>query len=108
VEQDFLEFFLDLGTLKVLAELYDKPVRAQDISKKTGMPIATVYRRLDILTKYKKIRMTGELLDTGKRINLYKGKPFEIHIVNGILTSSYSIPPILEKQELLKTNKPPK
>jgi predicted transcriptional regulator len=88
VDQDFIEFLLDVGTLKILEQLYDEPIKAGDLAEKTGMSIATVYRRLDILLKYKKIRMTGDLLDTGRKVMLYKAKPFEIHIVNGILTTN--------------------
>ena len=83
-----MEFLLDLGTIKVLSELYDEPLRVDDIAKRTGMSVATVYRRLTILLKYNKIHLTGKLLDTGRRIKLYKAKPFEIHIVNGIVTTN--------------------
>ena len=69
--------------LQVLADKYCKlflqstmytPKSAIEISSETGIPISTVYRRIQLLCDNKLLSISGTISECGKKYFLYKSK----------------------------------
>lgn len=58
----------------ILSSTMDSPKSAMIISADEGIPISTVYRRLQILFENKLLRITGSISTDGKKYFLYKSK----------------------------------
>ncbi len=58
----------------ILEATMEMPMPAMKISVETGIPISTVYRRLQALHDDKLLRITGSISDDGKKYFLYKSR----------------------------------
>ncbi len=80
-KQVILEIISDKYCRGILTATMEKPKSATEITSDTGIPISTVYRRLQTLHDNKLVRISGSISEDGKKYFLYKSK------VKAILTN---------------------
>ena len=77
--KDALVYILsDKYCRKILTTTVYKPKSAMEIGRECGIPISTVYRRLQVLQDSKLMQISGNISEDGKNYFLYKS------IVHGI------------------------
>jgi 3-phenylpropionate/cinnamic acid dioxygenase small subunit len=75
VDDDTLDTFLDVLSMRILYVITDLPKSASQISKETKIPITTVYNKMRKLTRQKVIKISGNINDLGRRHLQYQSKP---------------------------------
>ena len=80
-KQAILEMVSDKYCRAILTATMEKPKSATEITAETGIPISTIYRRLQTLHDNKIVRISGSINEDGKKYFLYKSK------VKAILTN---------------------
>ena len=73
-KQGILEIISDKYCRVILTATMEKPKSATEITYDTGIPISTVYRRLQTLHDNKLVRISGSISEDGKKYFLYKSK----------------------------------
>ena len=69
-----LEILSDKYCRKILESTMDKPKSAIEITAEAGIPMSTVYRRIQTLHDHNLLKTSGIITDEGKRLFLYKSK----------------------------------
>jgi len=80
-KQGILEIISDKYCRTILTATMEKSKSATEITAETGIPISTIYRRLQTLHDNKLVRISGSISKDGKKYFLYKSK------VKAILTN---------------------
>ncbi len=80
-KQGILDMVSDKYCRAILTATMEKPKSATEITAETGIPISTIYRRLQTLHDNKLVRISGSINEDGKKYFLYKSK------VKAILTN---------------------
>jgi len=73
-KQGILEIISDKYCRAILTSTMEKPKSATELTIETGIPISTVYRRLQTLHDNKLLRISGSISEDGKKYFLYKSK----------------------------------
>ena len=73
-KDDLLAVLSDRYCRAIIDSLVFKPKSAMDIAVETGIPISTVYRRIQTLYEAKLLGTSGTITDDGKKLFLYKSK----------------------------------
>jgi len=73
-KQGILEIISDKYCRAILTSTMEKPKSATELAIETGIPISTVYRRLQTLHDNKLLRISGSISEDGKKYFLYKSK----------------------------------
>ncbi len=73
-KQGILEIISDKYCRAILTTTMEKPKSATEITAHTGIPISTIYRRLQTLHDKKLVRISGSINEDGKKYFLYKSK----------------------------------
>ena len=73
-KQGILEVVSDKYCRAILTATMKKPKSAIEITADTGIPISTIYRRLQTLHHNKLVRISGSINEDGKKYFLYKSK----------------------------------
>ncbi len=73
-KQAILEIVSDKYCRAILTVTMDKPKSATEITAETGIPISTIYRRLQTLHDNKLVGISGSINEDGKKYFLYKSK----------------------------------
>ena len=58
----------------IIESIMDKPKSAIEIVSETKIPVSTVYRRIQMLSDNKLLRISGNISEDGKKSFLYKSK----------------------------------
>jgi hypothetical protein len=74
VDDDTLDTFLDVISMRILYVITDLPKSASQISMETKIPITTVYNKMRKLTGQKIIKISGNINDLGRRHLQYQSK----------------------------------
>jgi len=69
-----LEIISDKYGRVILSKTMVKPKSAMEIAAESGIPISTVYRRLQTLHDKKLVGISGSISEDGKKYFLYKSK----------------------------------
>ena len=80
-KESLLEILSDKYCRIIIESIMDKPKSAIEIVSETKIPVSTVYRRIQILSDNKLLRISGNISEDGKKSFLYKSK------VKGIQTT---------------------
>jgi len=73
-KQGILGIISDKYCRAILTATMEKSKSATEITAHTGIPISTVYRRLQTLHDNKLVRISGSISEDGKKYFLYKSK----------------------------------
>lgn len=73
-KDSLLEILSDKYCRAILESTMDKPKSAIEITAEAGIPMSTVYRRIQTLHDNKLLKTSGIITDDGKRLFLYKSK----------------------------------
>jgi len=73
-KQGILEIVSDKYCRAILTTTMEKPKSATEITADTGIPISTIYRRLQTLHDNKLLCISGSISEEGKKYFLYKSK----------------------------------
>ena len=71
----------DSYSRNILAATIEQPKAASTLTGETGIPISTIYRRLQNLLDVKLLKVSGTISKEGKKYFLYQSKIKEIHSV---------------------------
>lgn len=70
-QNEFEEYYHDKNLIKILYSLTNLPKSAKNISKDTGIPITTVYRKIRKLKERQLVAVSGCITDDGIKQFLY-------------------------------------
>ena len=73
-KQAVLQILADKYCKQILHNTMLRPKSAMAISSETGIPISTVYRRIQVLCDNKLLSISGTISECGKKYFLYKSK----------------------------------
>ncbi|HSB83909.1 MAG TPA: ArsR family transcriptional regulator [Nitrosarchaeum sp.] len=73
-KDSLLEVISDKYCRTIIESTMHKPKSAMEITAETGIPISTVYRRIQTLHDSKLLSTTGNISIDGKKFFLYKSK----------------------------------
>lgn len=73
-KDSLLEILSDKYCRAILESTMHKPKSAIEITADAGIPMSTVYRRIQMLHDNKLLKTSGIITDEGKRLFLYKSK----------------------------------
>jgi predicted transcriptional regulator len=73
-KEALLEVISDKYCRDIMNCVMDKPRSALEITADTGIPVSTVYRRIQSLCDAKLLAVSGDISDDGKKFYLYKSK----------------------------------
>jgi len=73
-KQAILQILADKYCKQILQNTMLRPKSAIEISSETGIPISTVYRRIQVLCDNKLLSISGTISECGKKYFLYKSK----------------------------------
>jgi predicted transcriptional regulator len=73
-KDSLLEILSDKYCRAILESTMDKPKSAIEITAEAGIPMSTVYRRIQTLHDNKLLKTYGIITDDGKRLFMYKSK----------------------------------
>ncbi|MCV0410437.1 helix-turn-helix domain-containing protein [Nitrosopumilus sp.] len=73
-KDSLLEILSDKYCRAILESTMDKPKSAIEITAEAGIPMSTVYRRIQTLHDNKLLKTSGIITDDGKRLFMYKSK----------------------------------
>ena len=81
INQKIIKALADLESRTILFSIKQKARLTEDISRKTNIPLSTVYKKLEKLQDLSLVEIERiELSDHGGRINYYKSKISEAEI----------------------------
>ena len=72
--QEILQVMADKYSRDILSTTQDTPKSALKLAQETGIPISTVYRRIQRLHDNRLVRVSGEVTHEGKKHFLYQSK----------------------------------
>ena len=73
-KDSLLEILSDKYCRAILESTMDKPKSAIEITAEAGIPMSTVYRRIQTLHDNKLLKTSGIITDDGKRLFMYKSR----------------------------------
>ncbi|MCV0366528.1 MAG: helix-turn-helix domain-containing protein [Nitrosopumilus sp.] len=73
-KDSLLEILSDKYCRAILESTMDKPKSAIEITAEAGIPMSTVYRRIQTLHDNKLLKTSGIITDDGKRLFVYKSR----------------------------------
>jgi predicted methyltransferase len=73
-KESLLEILSDKYCRTIIESIMDKPKSAIEIVSETKIPVSTVYRRIQMLSDNKLLRISGNISEDGKKSFLYKSK----------------------------------
>lgn len=73
-KDSLLEILSDKYCRAILESTMHKPKSAIEITADAGIPMSTVYRRIQTLHDNKLLKTSGIITDDGKRLFMYKSK----------------------------------
>jgi predicted transcriptional regulator len=73
-KEGLLEILSDKYCRTIIESIMDKPKSAIEIVSETKIPVSTVYRRIQMLSDNKLLRISGNISEDGKKSFLYKSK----------------------------------
>jgi predicted transcriptional regulator len=73
-KESLLEILSDKYCRIIIESIMDKPKSAIEIVSETKIPVSTVYRRIQMLSDNKLLRISGNISEDGKKSFLYKSK----------------------------------
>ena len=76
-KQIYLDVLSDQFCLSILTSIINQPKTAVVVAKETGIPISTVYRRLQFLQENKLLKVSGGINKDGKYF-IYQSKIKEV------------------------------
>ena len=78
-KQIYIRMVSDRFSIKIITSIINNSKTAVEISKETGIPISTIYRRIKFLQENKLIKVTGGINKDGKFF-VYQSKIKEVEI----------------------------
>ena len=78
-KQIYTRVVSDRFSMKIIISIINNPKTAVEISKETGIPISTVYRRLQFLQENKLLKVSGGINKDGKFF-VYQSRIKEVEI----------------------------
>ena len=96
-KQVILEILADKYCKQILHNTLEKPKSAMEISNDKGIPISTVYRRLQTLYDAKLLAISGSINQDGKKYFLYKSKIKSMSLHCDLEITSIEIVPNLSR-----------
>jgi predicted transcriptional regulator len=73
-KENLLEILSDKYCRTIIESTMDKPKSVVEITAETGVPVSTVYRRIQTLSDNKLLYISGSISEDGKKFFLYKSK----------------------------------
>ncbi len=73
-KNSLLEILSDKYCRAIIETTMDKPKSVVEITAETGIPVSTVYRRIQMLSDNKLLYISGSISEEGKKFFLYKSK----------------------------------
>jgi len=73
-KENLLEILSDRYCRTIIESTMDKPKSVVEITAETGIPVSTVYRRIQTLSDSKLLYISGSISEDGKKFFLYKSK----------------------------------
>jgi len=73
-KENILEILSDKYCRTIIESTMDKPKSVVEITAETGVPVSTVYRRIQTLSDNKPLYISGSISEDGKKFFLYKSK----------------------------------
>ena len=73
-KESLLEILSDKYCRIIIESIMDKSKSAIEIVSETKIPVSTVYRRIQMLSDNKLLRISGNISEDGKKSFLYKSK----------------------------------
>ena len=73
-QDSLLEILSDRYCRAIIESITNKPKSVVEITEETGIPMSTVYRRIQTLHDSKLLATSGTITEDGKRLFLYKSK----------------------------------
>ena len=73
-KDSLLEILSDRYCRSIIESIMDKPKSTIEIVSETKIPVSTVYRRIQMLSDNKLLRISGNISEDGKKYFLYKSK----------------------------------
>ena len=73
-KENLLEILSDRYCRTIIESTMDKPKSVVEITAETGIPVSTVYRRIQTLSDNKLLYISGNISEDGKKFFLYKSK----------------------------------
>ena len=73
-KNSLLEILSDKYCRTIIETTMDKPKSVVEITAETGIPVSTVYRRIQMLSDNKLLYISGSISEEGKKFFLYKSK----------------------------------
>lgn len=81
VNQKIIKVLVDLESRTILFSIKQKALLTEDISRKTNIPLSTVYKKLEKLQELTLVKIEKfELSDYGHRMKYYKSRISEVEI----------------------------
>jgi len=81
IKDKLLKVMADSYSRKILERVSECSKSANEITTETGIPVSTVYRRIQFLVDAQLLSISGEITEEGKKFFLYKSK------INGMSSS---------------------
>jgi predicted transcriptional regulator len=73
-KENLLEILSDRYSRTIIESIMNKPKSVVEITAETGIPVSTVYRRIQTLSDNKLLYISGSISEDGKKFFLYKSK----------------------------------
>jgi predicted transcriptional regulator len=81
INQKIIKVLADLESRTILFSIKQKALLTEDISRKTNIPLSTVYKKLEKLQELTLVKIERiELSDHGRRMKYYKSRISEVEI----------------------------
>jgi len=81
INQKIIKVLADLESRTILFSITQKALLTEDISRKTNIPLSTVYKKLEKLQELTLVKIERiELSDHGRRMKYYKSRIREVEI----------------------------
>ena len=81
INQKIIKVLADLESRTILFSITQKALLTEDISRKTNIPLSTVYKKLEKLQELTLVKIERiELSDHGRRMKYYKSRISEVEI----------------------------
>jgi predicted transcriptional regulator len=81
INQKIIKVLADLESRTILFSITQKARLTEDISRKTNIPLSTVYKKLEKLQELTLVKIERiELSDHGRRMKYYKSRISEVEI----------------------------
>ena len=73
-QDNLLDILSDKYCREIIESITNKPKSVIEITDETGIPMSTVYRRIQTLHDNNLLRTSGTITEDGKKLFLYKSK----------------------------------